>query len=150
MLISCGESKQEKKRADAIAIDTSVKKSSKMDTGKNVSLVNTNDSIIIAKFLKDSIATTINGLLREAPQNVVVYINVKQGKNLSAILYAKDARANIRINQVFTPDGKADGPFGRELYKPIFKRGMYKLIIGHDLMAEGGSAVKFKLRIIVK
>lgn len=147
ILLSCTANKH--KIEIKLPADSADKSQTKTDTVKNHAADIIGDSVIIAKFPKDSIATTISGLLKETKQ-VAVYVEVKQGKNLSATLHTKDPDANIRFNQFFTPDRKADGPFGKTISKPILKRGMYKLIIGHDLMAEGRSEVRFELRLMVQ
>ncbi len=110
----------------------------------------TGDTVIVVKFEKDSIATTINGELKPLMQHISVYIKVNQGKQLTAFLQTPDPNANIRFNQIYTPDGNADGPFGKELVKPVLKKGIYKIIIGRNLMAEGSLDAKFSLRVIVQ
>lgn len=148
MLASCTSKKQEELILNNT--DTTAVSYPKKDTSKTASDIVANDSVITVKFLKDSIAATVSGVLKKPPQHVMVNVDIKRGKRLFAILHTQDPNANIRINQVFTPDGKADGPFGKVIIRPIMKHGMYKIFIGHNLMAEGALETRFYLRIIVK
>lgn len=81
---------------------------------------------------------------------VTVLIPIRQGKQLTASLKTEDSLANIRINQIFTPDGKADGPFGRELKLVIKQQGTYKLIIAENLMQGDEWKGKFDLTVKVQ
>ncbi len=63
--------------------------------------------------------------------------SIVSGKMMHAMLVVKSDSANIRINQIEMPDGKFDGPFGREMRYEIKIPGVYKIIIGENMMAEG-------------
>ncbi|MEJ7679796.1 MAG: hypothetical protein WKG06_18460 [Segetibacter sp.] len=108
----------------------------------------TNDSTIHISFPKDSTWVTVNGKMKGINHPVTVFIPVKQGKQLTATILPEDSLANIRINQIFTPDGKADGPFGRELKRTIKQQGTYKLVIAENMMQ--GEEWKGKFKLIVK
>ena len=54
---------------------------------------------------------------------------------------------NIRFNQIKTPDGKYDGPFGREISYKISSKGEVWLMIGKNLMADGKNTGRFSVRI---
>ena len=108
-----------------------------------------NDSTIYVRFLPDSTATTMAATLQKnSPVNF--YVDVQSGKKLKATLQLISPKLNARINQLFTPSGKADGPFGSQLDYPIIERGMYKIIVGRNLMAEGLPAGDFSLRVSVE
>ncbi|WP_018615548.1 hypothetical protein [Segetibacter koreensis] len=109
-----------------------------------------NDSTILISFPKDSTWVTVNGKMKGMNHPVTVYIPVKQGKQLTATIIPDDSTANIRINQVFTPDGKADGPFGRELKRTLRQQGTYKLILAENLMQGDEWKGNFKLTIRVE
>lgn len=109
-----------------------------------------NDSVINIRFPKDSISTTVSGKMKGINHPVTVLIPIRQGKQLIASLKTEDTLANIRINQIFTPGGKADGPFGRELKFAIKRQGTYKLIIGENLMQGDEWKGKFDLTVKVQ
>jgi hypothetical protein len=44
--------------------------------------------------------------------------------------------ANIRFNQIVTPTGQSDGPFGQDMEYTLTQKGIYKILIGQSLMAE--------------
>jgi len=94
----------------------------------------TKDSIIQIRFPADSTSITVKGSLKGVKKPITVYIPIVKGGELTATIVADDSLANIRINQIFTPDGKADGPFGRELKRKVTQQGTYKLIIAENMM----------------
>lgn len=80
----------------------------------------------------------------------ILPVQISSGKNLYAKLIPEGAQANLRINQVQMPDSSLDGPFGRELDYKIKTPGIYKLIIGESLMAEGNWKGNFLIKVWVK
>ena len=110
----------------------------------------TNDSIITVQFPKDSAAITIFGRLRGINNPVTMIIPVKKGDYLKVVLTPVDSTANICINQIFFPDGKADGPFGRALEKKVLQSGWCKIIIGENLMQGDEWKGKFAVDITKK
>lgn len=83
-------------------------------------------------------------------QHVVVAINITSGKELFASLSSKDKNANIRISQIGLPDSTFDGPFGKTLDYKIKDTGIYKIIVGEDMMAGDRWSGKFILKTWVK
>lgn len=152
ILSSCNNTSQEISNIDS----TTVKNDSiatGADTAANIDTINNsevNDSIIRIKFARDSISTTVSGKMKGINHRITVYIPIEQGRQLTASLATDDSVANIRFNQIFTPDGKADGPFGKDLKHAIQQRGMYKLIIAENLMQADEWKGKFKLTVKVE
>lgn len=109
-----------------------------------------NDSLIHIRFPVNSTSTTVHGKMKGINFPVTVLIPIRQGKQLIASLKTEDSLANVRINQIFTPDGKADGPFGRELKLVIKQQGTYKLIIAENLMQGNEWKGKFNLTVKVQ
>lgn len=110
----------------------------------------TKDSTILISFPKDSTWVAVAGKMRGINHPVTVYIPVKRGKLLTATLTSPDASANIRINQIFTPSGKADGPFGKELKQTLREQGTYKLILAENMMQGEEWKGKFNLTVRVE
>ncbi|MGI8634944.1 MAG: hypothetical protein ACR2KZ_06040 [Segetibacter sp.] len=94
----------------------------------------TEDSIITIKFPKDSSSTTVKGRIKGINNPITVNVPVTKGDKLMVRLIPEGSVANIRINQLFMPDGKADGPFGRRMDMKIRQHGDYKIIVGENLM----------------
>lgn len=146
VFLSCNNADQTKPVADSVTAENKSTNNSK-DTVTN-SLIN--DSVILIKFPADSISTTVNAKMRGINHPITVLIPVKQGKQLTASITTEDSLANIRINQIFMPDGKADGPFGKTLERAIHQQGMYKLILAENMMQGDEWKGSFKLTIKVK
>ncbi len=73
--------------------------------------------------------------------------NMDAGK-LSASVKPQNENMNIRINQIRTPDGEFDGPFGRDLKDyPISEKGEVWLRIGKSMMASGDGAGNFSVLV---
>lgn len=154
--LACNNTGENKMNTDSLAAKTGSINNKKDTTSKNTSEegvsnnIATNDSTIHISFSKDSTWVTIDGKMKGINHPVSVYIPVKQGKQLTVTILPEDSLANIRINQIFTPDGKADGPFGRELKHTIKQPGTYKLIIAENMMQGEEWKGKFKLTVKVE
>lgn len=109
----------------------------------------TNDTVITIRFPKDNSGVTVTGKLNGINKPVTVIIPVLHAGELSALLTTEDPIANIRIDQILMPDGKADGPFGRRLVRKISKTGTYKLIISENQMQGDEWKGKFMLKLAV-
>lgn len=87
----------------------------------------------------------INGL--DDSQAVVFFADA--GNHLTVTLTAPDT-ANLRINQLISPSGVSDGPFGRTLEYDLNETGNWQLIIGGSLMQgdnyAGGFTVNWQLK----
>lgn len=110
----------------------------------------TKDTVFTLHFPKDSSSITVVGKLNGINKPVTVIVPIKKGSLLTAALVVEDSIANIRFNQIFFPDGKADGPFGRTLIQKIKAQGDYRLIIGENLMQGEEWRGKFKLTVKVE
>ncbi len=80
-------------------------------------------------------------------QKLIIKIRNYEKPNLNASILPKNNNMNIRFNQIRTPDGKFDGPFGREITYKIPGTGEVWLIIGKNLMADGDFEGEFSVRI---
>lgn len=105
------------------------------DSVLNLELPQNGDSLKV-KILKRSTPVTCNFQVRN------------KGVLIARIITPGD-KGNIRFNQIFMPDKSSDGPFGKELNYDIKKAGLYKLIIGADLMAENPYKGEFMLEMRV-
>lgn len=107
-----------------------------------------NDSMFYRKPEK-GVPVSIKGKLKGVGMPVKIFLDIADGDSLHDELEAEEADAVIRINQIILPDKTADGPFGRTLEYKIRQHGMYTLILGNNLMAEGSTKTAFTLRINV-
>ncbi|WEK69348.1 MAG: hypothetical protein P0Y62_16040 [Candidatus Chryseobacterium colombiense] len=66
---------------------------------------------------------------------------------LKAKIITRQNDFNIRFNQIKLPDGKMDGPFGREITYDIPEKGEVWLIVGKNNMADGEITGTFSVKI---
>lgn len=95
----------------------------------------------------EKLPSTLECEFTDKIQKVVVRIANYKKDQLKANIVPENNNMNIRFNQVKTPDGKYDGPFGREISYKISGKGEVWLIIGKNLMAEGDNMGRFSVRI---
>jgi hypothetical protein len=82
----------------------------------------------------------------EKQQFILVIKNVKKS-SISATISTKDKNRNLRINQILLPDNSSDGPFSKTMKYKISKKGIYKIVVGKNLMAEGKLTGNFNLSV---
>ncbi|WP_265428838.1 hypothetical protein [Chryseobacterium sp. YIM B08800] len=95
----------------------------------------------------EKLPSTLECEFTDKIQKVVVRITNYKKDQLKADIIPENNNMNIRFNQIKTPDGKYDGPFGREISYKISGKGEVWLIIGKNLMAEGDNVGRFSVRI---
>ncbi|MFY1046816.1 hypothetical protein [Chryseobacterium sp. GP-SGM7] len=95
----------------------------------------------------ENLPVSIEEKFTDQNQKLVLKIKNYQKSDLKAIVLPKNNNMNIRFNQIKTPDGKFDGPFGREISYKIPKNGEVWLIIGKNLMAEGDLTGDFSVKV---
>ena len=95
----------------------------------------------------EKLPSTLECEFTDKIQKAVVRIANYKKDQLKANIVPENNNMNIRFNQIKTPDGKYDGPFGREISYKISGKGEVWLIIGKNLMAEGDNMGRFSVRI---
>lgn len=140
---SCHEHLQNKIEKDIITKDTTSEKELNVNKTKNA------DSIINKKIYPGSDTILTKMYINGNKDRKILSVEISSGKNLFAVI-EKNKNENIRINQIEMPDSTFDGPFGDSLHYKIKMPGMYKIIIGPDLMAEGKLSGNFILKVWVK
>lgn len=75
--------------------------------------------------------------------------NTNYSKIIVSIEPAIDS-ANLRINQLISPSGISNGPFGRELTSDLVEKGVYQLRIGESLMQGEPYQGKYTLKLRLK
>lgn len=95
----------------------------------------------------EKLPSTLECEFTDKIQKLVIRITNYNKGELKAIIIPENNKMNIRFNQIKTPDGKYDGPFGRDISYKISSKGEVWLIIGKNLMAEGENSGDFSVRI---
>lgn len=80
-------------------------------------------------------------------QEVYFVFNSDTAKKLNLKVIPATDTANLRISQIFDPDGNSDGPFGREIQYPIEKSGIYKVRVTESLMQGSPYEGKFSFEV---
>ena len=81
-------------------------------------------------------------------QQLFVVLQNFTGKEISGEIFPQNQLMNIRFNQIRTPDGNWDGPFGRTLENyAIPSHGIVLLRIGKSNMASGNASGKFSIKL---
>lgn len=75
-------------------------------------------------------------------------IEAQKGQTLKASVKPDSLPANIRINQIVSPSGKMDGPFGRDMEYELNEAGQWKIIVGESNMQ--GDDYKGRFTLYVK
>ena len=84
----------------------------------------------------------------EDNQSFILKIQNFSGKQISADVKPQFEDQNIRINGIKLPNGKTDGPFGKELEDyTVPQNGEVWLIIGKSNMASGNSKGNFSVSV---
>lgn len=71
-------------------------------------------------------------------------------KFVSIQLIPQNNQANIRINQIVSPNNNSDGPFGREINYDLTEKGLYQIKIGESLMQGDPFEGKYTLKLQLK
>lgn len=88
---------------------------------------------------------------KSARAKIKAYFNSDGDKTLTAELETpNDAFANVRISQIILPDGKSDGPFGKNMQYILSQTGTYQLIISESLMEWTEWSGKVNLSVKIK
>lgn len=95
----------------------------------------------------EKLPSTLEFEFTDKIQKAVVRIANYKKDQLKANIIPESNNMNIRFNQIKTPDGKYDGPFGREISYKISSKGEVWLMIGKNLMADGDNMGRFSVRI---
>ncbi|MGO4709076.1 hypothetical protein AB4Y90_08150 [Chryseobacterium sp. 2TAF14] len=119
------------------------------DTLKNnkVELTETKNGEIIKIVDGEKLPLLIDEKFTDKNQKLIIKIKNYEKTDLKASVLPENNNMNIRFNQIKTPDGKFDGPFGKDISYKIPENGDVWLIIGKNLMAEGDLTGNFSVRI---
>lgn len=128
-----------------IEINQDSLKNSKIDSKNDLTEVKNGEIIKVVD--GEKLPLLIDEKFTDKNQKLILKIRNYQKPDLKASVLPKNNNMNIRFNQIKTPDGKYDGPFGREISYKIPKSGEVWLIIGKNLMADGEIEGDFSVRV---
>lgn len=110
---------------------------------------NSNDSLLVEQ---SRISFVEGGLLQKmnkiSGNTDTIFISVHRPDSADIILESPTDTANIRISQLFSPDGTADGPFGKELKYRFKDTGQYYITVNENLMVGNPYNGAYQVKII--
>ena len=162
LIVSCKKAvPSQERKTDSVIVSEQRENTSALDSSKinesNDTLqsvhsnsdenVNTQNGEIVKLIDGERLPSTLECEFTDKVQKVVVRITNYKKDQLKATIMPENNNMNIRFNQIKTPDGKYDGPCGRDISYKISGRGEVALIIGKNLMAEGDNVGRFSVRV---
>ncbi len=105
---------------------------------------------MVITLAKDSNFVVINDTLNGLSDKKTYVIEAQDGQTFIAKITTPSDTANIRINQIISPSGEADGPFGKNITYPIAETGAWKIILGGSLMQGDDYKGEYKLMLLLE
>jgi hypothetical protein len=105
---------------------------------------------IIVKFPIGSTQVTLNGTIKGFGDQIAYVFDVAKGQKLTASVVPVPSNGNVRISQIISPSGNADGPFGNSMTYDLTEAGNWKLILSENMMAGDPWEGQYNLTIGIK
>lgn len=77
-----------------------------------------------------------------------IFIFVHRADSVRIKIKTPSDTANIRISQLFSPNGKADGPFGKELIHRFIDSGQYYITVNENRMVGNRYSGPYEVAIV--
>ncbi|WP_104382436.1 hypothetical protein [Sphingobacterium sp. HMA12] len=77
-----------------------------------------------------------------------IFISVHRADSVRIKIKTPSDTANIRISQLFSPNGTADGPFGKELTHRFIDSGQYYITVNENKMVGNRYTGPYEVEII--
>lgn len=119
-------------------------------TQQNTSSGRDASGAIIVKFPIGATQVTLNGKIKGFGEQIAYVFEVSKGQKLTASVAPVPADGNIRIGQIISPSGNADGPFGNKMTYDLNEAGNWKLILSENQMAGDPWEGTYNLTIGIK
>ncbi len=126
VLFSCNQ--QEKKAPEESVNNPEASSISNTDT------IPANENEFTIEFAKGASSVDLKGNMKSLTDQKVYFFNATKGQKLTGKLIPANQPANIRFNQIISPSGTADGPFGLDLKYDLNESGKWQLIIAESNM----------------
>lgn len=105
---------------------------------------------IRVEFPKGSTQVTLNHDIKGLSDKVTYVFEVSKGQKLNASVNPSKGTGNIRFNQLFSPSGNIEGPFGNTLQYDLNESGDWKLVVGESNMEGTPYEGEFLLTLSIK
>ncbi len=119
---------------------------------KTASLTTLDNGNLLIKFEQGPAEGNFTSRLDSLGDSRTFVFEAKEGQILTASVNAIDSTQvpNVRFNQIISPSGEADGPFGASIEYNLATGGQWKLIVGESLMLGEPYTGEFTINISVK
>jgi len=124
------------------------KKETPPATEKNEQLRDKSGAIRV-RFPAGSNEITLNGNITGFGEKISYVLEASKGQKLFVKVVVTDPKGNLAINQIISPSGKADGPFGVKTSYPLTESGDWKVVLGENQMAGDPWKGKYELTLAV-
>ncbi len=125
----------------------------KKETEKKESLRDKSGAIRV-NFPAGATEVMLNGNINGMNERITYVVEVTKGQGMITRVMAaypeKEPNANIRIAQIISPSGKAEGPFGVKAKFDFNESGDYKIVLSENQMAGDPWKGEYKLMISIK
>lgn len=105
---------------------------------------------IIVKFPAGATQVTLNGKINGFGEQITYVFEASKGQKLFANVMSVEMDANIRISQIISPSGNADGPFGEKTNYNLDESGNWKIVLSENQMAGDPWKGEYQLLISIK
>lgn len=129
---------------------TTTQNNTQTQTQQNTSSGRDASGAIIVKFPIGATQVTLNGKIKGFGEQIAYVFEVSKGQKLTASVAPVPASGNIRIAQIISPSGNADGPFGNKMTYDLNEAGNWKLILSENQMAGDPWEGTYNLTIGIK
>lgn len=153
-LISCGD-KESPESPDTPAHDTTNANEQTHQTDEHAGHDHGDDAHhsrdgIRVTFPAGATEVSLNGKITGLGDNKTYVMEVSAGQKLNASVKPSEGDGNIRISQIISPSGKADGPFGPSASYDLNESGDWKIVLSEDQMAGDPWEGEYTLTIDIK
>ena len=151
VLISCGDRQTpDTSNKDTTSVNEQTKKTDEHASRDDSKDEHHSSDGIRVTFPVGSTEVSVNGEISGLGEQKIYVMEVKEGQKLNASVKPADGDGNIRISQIISPTGEADGPFGPSVTYDLNASGDWKIVLSENQMAGDAWKGEYILTIDIK
>ncbi|MBE2256076.1 MAG: hypothetical protein IAE65_07745 [Ignavibacteria bacterium] len=110
----------------------------------------TEDGAIRITFPVGATEVSLNGKISGFGEQITYVFEASKGQKLNTSVMPIPKNGNIRISQIISPSGNADGPFGNNTSYDLNESGDWKIVLSENQMAGDPWQGEYKLTVMIK
>ncbi|HRE39793.1 MAG TPA: hypothetical protein PLG90_00535 [Ignavibacteria bacterium] len=110
----------------------------------------TNDGAIRITFPVGATEVSLNGKITGFADQITYVFEASKGQKLNSSVMPIPKNGNIRISQIISPSGNADGPFGNNMSYNLNESGDWKIVLSENQMAGDSWEGEYKLTVKIQ